>query len=78
MGPSVDNFLKGVKALENSLTSKDCFFTTTGHFAIQQIVYTHAKIGSEVTKFLYDHQQKVKTGKAQPFKVNQIHCIEEN
>lgn len=69
MGPTVDNFMIGVQALQNSLTDEKCFFTTTGHFAIQQIVYTHATIGKEITKYLYDHQQKVKAGLVKPFKV---------
>lgn len=69
MGPTYKNFMVGVQALHNSLVSKDCFFTTTGQFALQQIVYTHVDIGSKVMKYLYEHKQKVRNGTAEPFKV---------
>jgi len=68
MGPTYKNFMVGVQALHNSLVSKDCFFTTTGQFALQQIVYTHVDIGSKVMKYLYEHKQKVRNGTAEPFK----------
>jgi len=57
LGPTTKNFYEGLELLERSILDKKCYFTSTGHIALAELVKLHVKVRKVVIKYLYDLKQ---------------------
>lgn len=57
IGPSTRNFYQGLELLERSVLDPKCYFTSTGHIALVELVKLHMTVRKKMIKYLYDLKQ---------------------